>query len=267
MEEWDIFSPFFPAPLSLSLPLRCALPLRHADAADNHLITTTCNQWYSTTFPCKLKTAIDRRLTPPPSSSSSSVFFFFFFHTSGMSLSGSPATGTAESHRFPTVFSQPWRAQRFIPRSWKSRKHPTNTTTTTISSARTGGEEMSLFKRQWLCRLHRPPPPAVLWCSPAFVAAVPTLLSNSFFGRVVCDFLKRRKNKKEEEGRRRKKQQHKTEKLCHPLPLFSRVTLDEWSNMRRIRGPSCWWILSLMFLTLPKHKDCHPGEYFNATRG
>ena len=261
------FFPLLPsATFSLSLPLRCALPLRHADAADNHLITTTCNQWYSTTFPCKLKTAIDRRLTPP-SSSSSSVFFFFFFHTSGMSLSGSPATGTAESHRFPTVFSQLWRAQRFIPRSWKSRKHPTNTTTTTISSARTGGEEMSLFKRQWLCRLHRPPPPAVLWCSPAFVAAVPTLLSNSFFGRVVCDFLKRRKNKKEEEGRRRKKQQHKTEKLCHPLPLFSRVTLDEWSNMRRIRGPSCWWILSLMFLTLPKHKDCHPGEYFNATRG
>ncbi|KAE8298488.1 Receptor-type tyrosine-protein phosphatase gamma [Larimichthys crocea] len=28
--------------------------------------------------------------------------------------------------------------------------------------------------------------------------------------------------------------------------------------MRRIREPSYWWILSLMFLTLPKHKDCHP---------
>ncbi|XP_069000479.1 receptor-type tyrosine-protein phosphatase gamma [Embiotoca jacksoni] len=26
--------------------------------------------------------------------------------------------------------------------------------------------------------------------------------------------------------------------------------------MRRIREPSYWWILSLMFLTLPKHKDC-----------
>uniref|UniRef100_A0A669CVB9 Receptor-type tyrosine-protein phosphatase gamma n=1 Tax=Oreochromis niloticus TaxID=8128 RepID=A0A669CVB9_ORENI len=28
--------------------------------------------------------------------------------------------------------------------------------------------------------------------------------------------------------------------------------------MRRIREPSYWWILSLMFLTLPKHKDCQP---------
>ncbi|XP_054472265.1 receptor-type tyrosine-protein phosphatase gamma [Anoplopoma fimbria] len=28
--------------------------------------------------------------------------------------------------------------------------------------------------------------------------------------------------------------------------------------MRRIREPSYWWILPLMFLTLPKHKDCHP---------
>ncbi|XP_058487376.1 receptor-type tyrosine-protein phosphatase gamma-like isoform X1 [Solea solea] len=28
--------------------------------------------------------------------------------------------------------------------------------------------------------------------------------------------------------------------------------------MRRIRQPSYWWILSLIFLTLPKHKDCHP---------
>ncbi|XP_034022283.1 receptor-type tyrosine-protein phosphatase gamma isoform X2 [Thalassophryne amazonica] len=28
--------------------------------------------------------------------------------------------------------------------------------------------------------------------------------------------------------------------------------------MQRIREPSCWWILSLMFLTLPEHKDCHP---------
>ncbi|CAJ1050651.1 receptor-type tyrosine-protein phosphatase gamma [Xyrichtys novacula] len=28
--------------------------------------------------------------------------------------------------------------------------------------------------------------------------------------------------------------------------------------MRTIREPSYWWILSLMFLTLPKHKDCHP---------
>ncbi|XP_037345933.2 receptor-type tyrosine-protein phosphatase gamma isoform X2 [Pungitius pungitius] len=28
--------------------------------------------------------------------------------------------------------------------------------------------------------------------------------------------------------------------------------------MRRIREPSYWWILSLMFLTLPKHKACHP---------
>ncbi|XP_026162191.1 receptor-type tyrosine-protein phosphatase gamma isoform X1 [Mastacembelus armatus] len=28
--------------------------------------------------------------------------------------------------------------------------------------------------------------------------------------------------------------------------------------MRRIREPSYWWILSLIFLTLPKHKDCHP---------
>uniref|UniRef100_A0A1A8KB70 protein-tyrosine-phosphatase n=1 Tax=Nothobranchius kuhntae TaxID=321403 RepID=A0A1A8KB70_NOTKU len=28
--------------------------------------------------------------------------------------------------------------------------------------------------------------------------------------------------------------------------------------MRKIREPSCWWILSLMFLTLPKHKDCQP---------
>ncbi|XP_071351269.1 receptor-type tyrosine-protein phosphatase gamma isoform X1 [Trachinotus anak] len=28
--------------------------------------------------------------------------------------------------------------------------------------------------------------------------------------------------------------------------------------MRRIREPSYWWILSLMILTLPKHKDCHP---------
>lgn len=31
--------------------------------------------------------------------------------------------------------------------------------------------------------------------------------------------------------------------------------------MRRIREPSYWWILSLMFLTLPKHKDCQPGKY------
>ncbi|XP_033938221.1 receptor-type tyrosine-protein phosphatase gamma isoform X2 [Pseudochaenichthys georgianus] len=30
--------------------------------------------------------------------------------------------------------------------------------------------------------------------------------------------------------------------------------------MRRIREPSYWWILSLMLLTLPKHKDCHPVE-------
>ncbi|KAF6715843.1 Receptor-type tyrosine-protein phosphatase gamma, partial [Oryzias melastigma] len=28
--------------------------------------------------------------------------------------------------------------------------------------------------------------------------------------------------------------------------------------MRRIREPSYWWILSLMFLTLPKHKACQP---------
>ncbi|KAK2862034.1 hypothetical protein Q5P01_001567 [Channa striata] len=28
--------------------------------------------------------------------------------------------------------------------------------------------------------------------------------------------------------------------------------------MRRIREPSYWWILSLMVLTLPRHKDCHP---------
>ncbi|XP_047438511.1 receptor-type tyrosine-protein phosphatase gamma [Mugil cephalus] len=28
--------------------------------------------------------------------------------------------------------------------------------------------------------------------------------------------------------------------------------------MRRIREPSYWWILSLMFLTLPKHNDCQP---------
>ncbi|XP_033821849.1 receptor-type tyrosine-protein phosphatase gamma [Periophthalmus magnuspinnatus] len=28
--------------------------------------------------------------------------------------------------------------------------------------------------------------------------------------------------------------------------------------MRRIRDPSYWWILSLVILTLPKHKDCHP---------
>ncbi|XP_071761611.1 receptor-type tyrosine-protein phosphatase gamma isoform X1 [Centroberyx gerrardi] len=28
--------------------------------------------------------------------------------------------------------------------------------------------------------------------------------------------------------------------------------------MRRIREPSYWWILSLIFLTLPKHIDCHP---------
>ncbi|XP_044079890.1 receptor-type tyrosine-protein phosphatase gamma isoform X2 [Siniperca chuatsi] len=28
--------------------------------------------------------------------------------------------------------------------------------------------------------------------------------------------------------------------------------------MWKIREPSYWWILSLMFLTLPKHKDCHP---------
>ncbi|KAF7664307.1 hypothetical protein LDENG_00180640 [Lucifuga dentata] len=28
--------------------------------------------------------------------------------------------------------------------------------------------------------------------------------------------------------------------------------------MRRIRGPSCCWILSFMFLTLPKHTHCHP---------
>lgn len=30
--------------------------------------------------------------------------------------------------------------------------------------------------------------------------------------------------------------------------------------MRRIQEPSCWWILSLMFLISPKHKDCHPGK-------
>nr|XP_019957170.1 PREDICTED: receptor-type tyrosine-protein phosphatase gamma-like [Paralichthys olivaceus] len=28
--------------------------------------------------------------------------------------------------------------------------------------------------------------------------------------------------------------------------------------MRRIREPSCWWILPLMFLTLPEHKACQP---------
>ncbi|XP_068171051.1 receptor-type tyrosine-protein phosphatase gamma [Antennarius striatus] len=28
--------------------------------------------------------------------------------------------------------------------------------------------------------------------------------------------------------------------------------------MRRIREPSYWWILTLMLLTLPKHKECHP---------
>lgn len=31
--------------------------------------------------------------------------------------------------------------------------------------------------------------------------------------------------------------------------------------MRRIQEPSYWWILSLMFLILPKHKACHPGKY------
>lgn len=39
------------------------------------------------------------------------------------------------------------------------------------------------------------------------------------------------------------------------------VALDEYSNMRRIREPSYWWILSLIFLTLLKHMDCHPGKY------
>ncbi|KAM6928406.1 receptor-type tyrosine-protein phosphatase gamma isoform 2-T2 [Xenentodon cancila] len=28
--------------------------------------------------------------------------------------------------------------------------------------------------------------------------------------------------------------------------------------MRKIREPSCWWIVSLMFLTFPKHKACQP---------
>ncbi|CAG06948.1 unnamed protein product [Tetraodon nigroviridis] len=28
--------------------------------------------------------------------------------------------------------------------------------------------------------------------------------------------------------------------------------------MRRIQEPSYWWILALMFLISPKHKDCHP---------
>ncbi|XP_029907946.1 receptor-type tyrosine-protein phosphatase gamma isoform X3 [Myripristis murdjan] len=31
--------------------------------------------------------------------------------------------------------------------------------------------------------------------------------------------------------------------------------------MRRIREPSYWWILSLIFLTLLKHMDCHPGSH------
>lgn len=39
------------------------------------------------------------------------------------------------------------------------------------------------------------------------------------------------------------------------------VALDEQFNMGRIREPSYWWILSFLILTLPKHKDCHPGKY------
>lgn len=31
--------------------------------------------------------------------------------------------------------------------------------------------------------------------------------------------------------------------------------------MRKIREPSHWWILTLLFLTLPEHKDCQPGKY------
>lgn len=37
--------------------------------------------------------------------------------------------------------------------------------------------------------------------------------------------------------------------------------------MRRIQEPSYWWILSLMFLILPKHKACHPGKYSPARFG